>query len=169
VEGEVSEEALLVLIVLDKQGRMSLSDLAATAKVTLGSMSQTVLAQRPARRTHRRRTQRHPPGHPAPPPHRRLLNRKTMHPVEALLLPLGWLLLPLGWLLRSRRPDEAASIANAPGPRPLPGHGTHRYRYHLYALDTDIDFTQVADLQAVPSALAGHVLASGTLTGTRTT
>jgi DNA-binding MarR family transcriptional regulator len=42
VEGEVSEEALLVLIVLDKQGRMSLSDLAATAKVTLGSMSQTV-------------------------------------------------------------------------------------------------------------------------------
>jgi DNA-binding MarR family transcriptional regulator len=42
VEGEVSEEALLVLLVLDKQGRMSLSDLAATAKVTLGSMSQTV-------------------------------------------------------------------------------------------------------------------------------
>lgn len=55
------------------------------------------------------------------------------------------------------------------GPRPLPGHGTHRYRYHLYALDTDIDFTKVADVQAVPSALAGHVLASGTLTGTRTT
>lgn len=42
VEGEVSEEALLVLITLDKQGRMSLSDLAGTAKVTLGSMSQTV-------------------------------------------------------------------------------------------------------------------------------
>lgn len=41
-EGEVSEEALLVLITIDKQGRMSLSDLAATAKVTLGSMSQTV-------------------------------------------------------------------------------------------------------------------------------
>jgi DNA-binding MarR family transcriptional regulator len=31
-----------MLIVLDKQGRMSLSDLAETAKVTLGSMSQTV-------------------------------------------------------------------------------------------------------------------------------
>lgn len=189
-----------------------------------------------------------------------------MHPVEALLLPIGW-------LLRNRRPDEAASIASAPelaadsritltspafrdghvvparhcgkfigddispaftwsalpagtkglvfmledldnpgprpgihtiaafaptdgglpegaltpddprfqfvpnprrqarysGPRPLPGHGTHRYRYHLYALDTDIDLTKVADMQAVPSALAGHVLASGTLTGTRTT
>ena len=30
-----------------------------------------------------------------------------MHPVEALLLPVGW-------LLRNRRPAEAASIANAP-------------------------------------------------------
>ena len=29
-----------------------------------------------------------------------------MHPVEALLLPVGW--------LRNRRPDEGASIANAP-------------------------------------------------------
>ncbi|GAA2365877.1 MarR family winged helix-turn-helix transcriptional regulator [Dactylosporangium salmoneum] len=42
VEGEVADAALLVLIVLDKQGRMSLSDLAETARVTLGSMSQTV-------------------------------------------------------------------------------------------------------------------------------
>jgi hypothetical protein len=189
-----------------------------------------------------------------------------MHPVEALLLPVGW-------LLRNQRPTEAASIANSPelatgnritltspafkdgqvvparhcgqfigddispalswgalpegtkglvfvledldnpgatpgihtiaafpateaglaegaltpddprfqflpnrrrqakysGPRPLPGHGTHRYRYHLYALDAVIDFTGVVNMQAVPSALAGHVLASGTLTGTRTT
>jgi DNA-binding MarR family transcriptional regulator len=42
VEGEVADAALLVLIVLDKQDRMSLSDLAEAAKVTLGSMSQTV-------------------------------------------------------------------------------------------------------------------------------
>lgn len=42
VEGEVSETSLLVLVVLDKQGPMSLSDLAAFARVTLGSMSQTV-------------------------------------------------------------------------------------------------------------------------------
>lgn len=187
-----------------------------------------------------------------------------MHPVEVLLLPLGW-------ALRNRRPDEAASIANAPelatenhvaltspsfgdgqvipakhcgkfigeeispalawgtlpagttdlvlvfedldnpaavpgihtiaafaptegglpegaltmdnpgvrflptrrgakylGPRPVPGHGRHRYRFHLYALDTGIDFTKVADVEHLPSAMAGHVLASGTLTGTRT-
>ena len=186
-----------------------------------------------------------------------------MHPVEVLLLPVGW-------ALRNRRPDEAASIANAPelatgtrialtsssfgdgqviparhcgqfigdqispalawgalpagtaqllfvledidnpatvpgihtiaafapagdglaegaltpdnpairflptgrgakylGPRPVPGHGTHRYRFHLYALDTDIDLTKVGGIEHLPSAVAGHVLASGTLTGTR--
>jgi Raf kinase inhibitor-like YbhB/YbcL family protein len=54
------------------------------------------------------------------------------------------------------------------GPRPLPGHGAHRYRFHLYALDTGVDFSKVADVGHLPSALAGHVLASGTLTGTRT-
>jgi DNA-binding MarR family transcriptional regulator len=42
VEGEVADAALLVLMVLDKQDRMSLSELAETARVTLGSMSQTV-------------------------------------------------------------------------------------------------------------------------------
>ena len=188
-----------------------------------------------------------------------------MHPVEVLLLPIGW-------ALRNRRPDEAASIANSPelatenhvaltspsfgdgqvipakycgpliganispaltwgalpagttdlvlvledldnpsrtpgihtiaafartegglpegaltsdnpdiqflrnrrgqaryvGPRPVPGHGIHRYRFHLYALDTDVDFTKVGDAEHLPSAIKGHVLASGTLTGTRT-
>jgi Raf kinase inhibitor-like YbhB/YbcL family protein len=54
------------------------------------------------------------------------------------------------------------------GPRPLPGHGTHRYRFHLYALDTDVDVTKVGGVGQLPAALAGHVLASGTLTGTRT-
>jgi hypothetical protein len=54
------------------------------------------------------------------------------------------------------------------GPRPLPGHGPHRYRLHLYALDTDVDLAAVADIEHLPSALKGHVLASGTLTGTRT-
>ena len=42
MEGEVADAALLVLIVLDKQDQMSLSDLAEAARVTLGSMSQTV-------------------------------------------------------------------------------------------------------------------------------
>ena len=42
VEGEVPDAALLVLIVLDKGDSMSLTGLAETAKVTLGSMSQTM-------------------------------------------------------------------------------------------------------------------------------
>ncbi|HEY1529970.1 MAG TPA: MarR family transcriptional regulator [Galbitalea sp.] len=42
LEGELTDAALLVLMVLDKQDRMSLTDLATAARVTLGSMSQTV-------------------------------------------------------------------------------------------------------------------------------
>lgn len=42
VEGEVPDAALLVLLALDKQGGLSLTDLAGFAHVTLGSMTQTV-------------------------------------------------------------------------------------------------------------------------------
>ncbi|GAA5200312.1 MarR family winged helix-turn-helix transcriptional regulator [Microbacterium jejuense] len=42
IEGEVPDAALLVLLVLDKRDRLSLTELADEAKVTLGSMSQTV-------------------------------------------------------------------------------------------------------------------------------
>ncbi|WP_436533302.1 YbhB/YbcL family Raf kinase inhibitor-like protein [Actinoplanes sp. HUAS TT8] len=59
-------------------------------------------------------------------------------------------------------------IAKYVGPRPLPGHGPHRYRFHLYALDTPIDLTRIPNPTQLPPALAGHVLASATLTGTRT-
>jgi DNA-binding MarR family transcriptional regulator len=41
-EGEVPDAALFVLIMLGKQGSMSLTELAGAAHVTLGSMSQTV-------------------------------------------------------------------------------------------------------------------------------
>jgi phosphatidylethanolamine-binding protein (PEBP) family uncharacterized protein len=50
------------------------------------------------------------------------------------------------------------------GPRPIPGHGPHRYGFHLYALDQVLDVDKASAL--LPAA-AGHVLASGTLTGTR--
>ncbi|HXR44977.1 MAG TPA: YbhB/YbcL family Raf kinase inhibitor-like protein [Pseudolysinimonas sp.] len=53
------------------------------------------------------------------------------------------------------------------GPRPLPGHGTHRYRFHLYAVDAPIDVAALTDPRQLPGALAGHVLGSGTLIGTR--
>jgi len=54
------------------------------------------------------------------------------------------------------------------GPRPLPGHGPHRYRFHLYALDTHLDDTDLASVEALRKAADGHVLASGVLAGTRT-
>ncbi|MCU1414869.1 MAG: YbhB/YbcL family Raf kinase inhibitor-like protein [Microbacteriaceae bacterium] len=53
------------------------------------------------------------------------------------------------------------------GPRPLPGHGPHHYRFHLYAVDTMVD-PATFTAEQLPSALAGHVLASGLLIGTRT-
>lgn len=53
------------------------------------------------------------------------------------------------------------------GPRPLPGHGTHRYRFHLYALDEPAELAAAGDAAQLPAALDGHVLAAGTLTGTR--
>lgn len=53
------------------------------------------------------------------------------------------------------------------GPRPLPGHGPHHYRFHLYALDTPVDFATCANTDQLRSSVKGHVLARGTLTGTR--
>lgn len=54
------------------------------------------------------------------------------------------------------------------GPRPMPGHGPHHYRFHLYALDAPIHLATVAGITRLPAAVDGHVLASGILTGTRT-
>lgn len=42
LEGEVPDSALLVLLALDKQGTLTLTALADTAHVSLGSISQTV-------------------------------------------------------------------------------------------------------------------------------
>ncbi|GAA5200315.1 YbhB/YbcL family Raf kinase inhibitor-like protein [Microbacterium jejuense] len=54
------------------------------------------------------------------------------------------------------------------GPRPLPGHGPHHYRFHLYALDTRLADTDLAGIESLLHSANGHVLASGTLAGTRT-
>ncbi|WAC93206.1 YbhB/YbcL family Raf kinase inhibitor-like protein [Mycobacterium sp. Aquia_213] len=51
------------------------------------------------------------------------------------------------------------------GPRPIPGHGPHRYRFHVFAIDTPVP-EDVATAKALLAAMAGHVLARGTLTGT---
>jgi phosphatidylethanolamine-binding protein (PEBP) family uncharacterized protein len=51
------------------------------------------------------------------------------------------------------------------GPRPIPGHGAHRYRFHVLALDAAVPAT-VTTWKALLATITGHVLATGTLTGT---
>jgi Raf kinase inhibitor-like YbhB/YbcL family protein len=51
------------------------------------------------------------------------------------------------------------------GPRPIPGHGPHHYRFHVFAIDTPIPDNVTAVKTLLP-AMAGRVLARGTLTGT---
>ena len=51
------------------------------------------------------------------------------------------------------------------GPRPIPGHGPHHYRFHVFAIDQPIVDT-VTTSKALLGAMAGRVLARGTLTGT---
>jgi phosphatidylethanolamine-binding protein (PEBP) family uncharacterized protein len=92
-----------------------------------------------------------------------------MHPVEVLLVPLGK-------AFRNRHADEAAGVSFLPGrrggghyagSRPLPRHGPHLYPFHLYALDARVDLAEIGDVERLPAALNGHVLASGMPTGTR--
>ena len=51
------------------------------------------------------------------------------------------------------------------GPRPIPGHGTHHYRFQVFAIDEPLADT-VTTIKALLNAMAGHVLARGSLTGT---
>jgi phosphatidylethanolamine-binding protein (PEBP) family uncharacterized protein len=51
------------------------------------------------------------------------------------------------------------------GPAPIPGHGAHHYRFVLLALDERVP-DDVTDNKALLSAMAGHVVARGALTGT---
>lgn len=50
------------------------------------------------------------------------------------------------------------------GPRPIPGHGPHHYRFHVFALDTPIA-ASVTSAKSLLTAMRGHVLARGVLTG----
>jgi phosphatidylethanolamine-binding protein (PEBP) family uncharacterized protein len=51
------------------------------------------------------------------------------------------------------------------GPRPIPGHGPHRYLFQLFALDKPSGIDGNATLTSTLSAVPGHVIARGKLTG----
>jgi phosphatidylethanolamine-binding protein (PEBP) family uncharacterized protein len=51
------------------------------------------------------------------------------------------------------------------GPRPIPGHGPHRYRFHVLSVGRRVP-DDVTSGTALMQAIAGHVIARGTLTGT---
>jgi Raf kinase inhibitor-like YbhB/YbcL family protein len=48
---------------------------------------------------------------------------------------------------------------------PCPPGGTHRYLFKLYALDAELKLAAAATKADVERAMAGHILAEGTLTG----
>ncbi|WP_433684927.1 YbhB/YbcL family Raf kinase inhibitor-like protein [Nocardia sp. CA-119907] len=52
------------------------------------------------------------------------------------------------------------------GPRPIPGHGPHRYVFQMFALDRPSGLGTDATRTSTLSAIDGHVLARGKLTGT---
>ncbi|MBA4371079.1 MAG: YbhB/YbcL family Raf kinase inhibitor-like protein [Coriobacteriaceae bacterium] len=53
------------------------------------------------------------------------------------------------------------------GPAPPPGSGPHTYEFLLYALDTDkLDLPEKTTLDEFEQAVAGHVLAVASLSGT---
>ena len=51
------------------------------------------------------------------------------------------------------------------GPRPIPGHGPHRYRFHVLAVGCRVP-DDVTSGKALMQAIAGQVIARGTLKGT---
>ena len=52
------------------------------------------------------------------------------------------------------------------GPAPLKGHGALHYHFKLYALNKSLDLKPGLDKSGLLSAIDGHVLAQGVLTGT---
>jgi Raf kinase inhibitor-like YbhB/YbcL family protein len=70
----------------------------------------------------------------------------------------------------SASPDAPPQGTNSFGKRgyggPCPPSGTHHYRFTLSALDTVLELAGAPRIDALQAAMAGHVLAEATLTGT---
>ena len=70
----------------------------------------------------------------------------------------------------SSSPDAPPQGTNSFGKRgyggPCPPSGTHHYRFTLSALDSVLEVTGTPRVDDLNTAMAGHVLAEATLTGT---
>jgi Raf kinase inhibitor-like YbhB/YbcL family protein len=51
------------------------------------------------------------------------------------------------------------------GPAPIPGTGRHRYVFQVFAVDTVTGLDETATVDRAVSAMTGHVLAVGSVTG----
>lgn len=63
-------------------------------------------------------------------------------------------------------PQGTNSFGNTGYGGPCPPSGTHRYVFVLHALDAPLELTGAPRIDALEAAMAGHVLARATLTGT---
>ena len=48
---------------------------------------------------------------------------------------------------------------------PCPPSGTHHYHFKVYALDSNLNLKEGASRKMVEDAMAGHIIASGVITG----
>jgi len=51
------------------------------------------------------------------------------------------------------------------GPRPPAGGGVHHYVFHVYALDSDLQLAEGLSREDLMSAIEGHIVGEGRLTG----
>jgi Raf kinase inhibitor-like YbhB/YbcL family protein len=72
---------------------------------------------------------------------------------------------PPGGPLTGEEGKNSKDLMGYVGPEPPPGK-THHYHFQVFALDRPLNLSAGADKQAVVTAMAGHVIAKGTLVGT---
>jgi Raf kinase inhibitor-like YbhB/YbcL family protein len=75
--------------------------------------------------------------------------------------------LPVGSSASPDAPPQGTNSFGKPGyGGPCPPSGAHHYRFTLSALDTVLELSGAPRIDALRAAMAGHVLAEATLTGT---
>jgi hypothetical protein len=83
----------------------------------------------------------------------------------AFNLPPGTTSLPEGGPLPAGAVEGENGFGKPGWGGPCPPSGNHRYVFTLYALDAPLSLPAGASKDQVQQALAGHVLAQGSLTG----